>query len=197
MKRMLIGLNLIILVILPIHARADAPLDTVKETINRLLDVLRDPALQGESAAETKKEKIRSLANELFDYTDLSERTLSRYWEQFKPEQRKEFIELYKGLLEKVYMNKILQYSEEKVVFGRERKLTEDRVEVESKIVSGSKETPVNFRMVLKNGQWRVYDIVIEGISLITNYRSQFNSILKSKSPEDLLADLRKKAAEK
>lgn len=193
MRKLLIGLGLLILSMCPIQVHADVPLDTIKSAINQLLDVLRDPALQGASAEELKKERIRSIADKTFDYTELSKRTLSRNWNKFKPDQLEEFMELYKGLLEKVYMNKLLAYKDQEVVFGKERALAQNRVEVESKIVSGSKETPINFRMILKEGKWWVYDIVVEGISLVKNYRSQFKTVLTKKTPEGLLEVLRKK----
>jgi phospholipid transport system substrate-binding protein len=160
-----------------------------------VFDVLRDPAFRGESAKKLKKEKILSILNNIFDYIELLKRTLSRNWDKLNPDQREEFKKLYKALLEKVYMDKILAYTDQEVVFKRERPLSKNKVEVESKIVSGSIEIPIYFRMILKSGKWWVYDIVIEGISLVKNYRSQSKRILKKKSPEGMLEVLRKKVS--
>lgn len=195
MRKLLIGLNLLVLSMCPIQIHAGVPLDTVKSRMDQVFDVLRDPALQGESANKLKRKKILSILDNIFDYVELSKRTLSRNWNKLKPDQREEFQKLYKALLEKVYLDKILGYTDQEVVFGKERSLGKNKVEVESKIVSGSFVTPIHFRMILKNGKWWAYDVVIEGISLVKNYRSQFKRVLRKKSPEGMLEALRKKVS--
>ncbi len=195
MRKLLIGLNLLVLWMYPIQIHAGTARDVVKSHMNEAFEVLRDPAFQGESADKLKRKKILSILDEVFDYVELSKRTLSRNWKKLTADQRKEFQKLYKALLEKVYMDKILEYTDQKVVFGKERSLGKNKVEIESKIVSGSLVTPIHFRMILKNGKWWVYDVVIESISLVKNYRSQFKRILKKKSPEGMLESLRKKVS--
>ena len=192
MRKWLIGLNLAVLSMVPIQVRADAPLDTIKARVNQVLGVLKDPALKSESAKELKKEKLRPIFDSTFDYVELSRSTLSRNWDKLNPDQQKEFMKLYRALLEKVYMDTIVSYTDQQIVFGRERALAQNRVEVESKLIWGSNETPINFRLVLKDGAWWVYDVVIENISLVSNYRSQFNRILTKESPEAMLEALRK-----
>jgi phospholipid transport system substrate-binding protein len=195
MRKLLIGLNLLVLSMVPIQARADAPLDTIKSRVNQLLVVLRDPAFKGESAKELKKKKLWPIFDKTFDYIELSRSTLSRNWDKLNPDQREEFTKLYKALLEKVYMDTILSYKDQQVVFGRERELGQNKVEVESKLISGSTEIPIHFRMVSKDGGWWVYDVVIENISLVANYRSQFSRILTKESPQGMLEALRKKVS--
>jgi phospholipid transport system substrate-binding protein len=195
MRNWLIGLNLLALSMVPIRAHADAPLDTIKSRINQVLVVLKDPALQGESGKEAKRKKLLPILDSTFDYIELSRGTLSRNWDKLKPDQREEFKDLYKALLEKVYMDTILSYKDQEVVFGKERALGQNRVEVETKILAGAKEIPVHFRMTFKNGGWWVYDVVIENISLVANYRSQFNRILTKESPEAMLEALRKRVS--
>jgi phospholipid transport system substrate-binding protein len=90
-------------------------------------------------------------------------------------------------------MDKIMQYTNEKVTFGKETKLSEDTVEVQSEIVTQTRSIPLNYRMISHKGEWKVYDVVVEGISLVMNYRSQFREILASKPPENLLQMLREK----
>jgi len=193
MRTLVIGLNLLVLSMVPIQVQANTGLDTIKLRVNQLFDVLRDPAFQGEAAEELKKKKIWSIFDQTFDYTEFSKRTLSRTWLKLKPDQREEFTKLYKALLDKVYMNRILAYSDQKVVFERERALAQNRVEVKSKILAGSNRIPINFRMISKNDGWWVYDVVVEGISLVKNYRSQFKRILKRESIEGMFEILRKK----
>jgi len=195
MRKLLIGLNLLVLSMYPIQIYAGTAYDVVKSRMNEAFEVLRDPALQGESANKLKRKKILSILDNVFDYVELSKRTLSRNWNKLTPNQREEFQRLYKTLLEKVYLDKILAYSDQEVVFGKERTLGQNKVEVESKIVSGSLVTPIHFRMILKNGKWRAYDVVIEGISLVKNYRSQFKRVIKKKSLEGMLEVLRKKVS--
>jgi len=197
MRTLVIGLNLLVLSMYPIQVQAATPLDTIKLRINQLFDVLRDPAFQGEAVEELKKKKIWSIFDKTFDYIEFSKRTLTRNWRKLKPDQREEFTKLYKTLLDKVYMNRILAYTDQKIVFGKERALAQNRVEVHSKIVAGSNRTPIHFRMILKNDQWWVYDVVVEGISLVKNYRSQFKRIIKRESLEGMFEILRKKVSKK
>jgi phospholipid transport system substrate-binding protein len=192
MKKLFIGLNFLFLTLHPVQVHAEAALDTIKSRISQVLAVLRDPALQGASAKDLKKKKLMPIFDKTFDYTELSQRTLSRNWNKLGPDQREEFKSLYKALLERVYADTILSYKDQQVVFGKERALGPTTVEVDSKIVSESKETPVLFRMISKGGGWWVYDVVIEGISMVSNYRSQFGRILTKDSPENMLASLRK-----
>ena len=93
-------------------------------------------------------------------------------------------------------MSRILKYSDEKVIYSEEKMFSEDKAEVDTNIVTASKEIPINYRLILVNGEWRVYDVVIEGISLVANYRSQFRQILSDKSPQALLDMLKKKVNE-
>ena len=192
MRKWLIRLNLLVLSTIPIQVHADTALDTIKSSVKQALAVLRDPALKSESAKEVKKARLRQIFDGTFDYAELSRSTLSRNWDKLKPDQQKEFMQLYKTLLEKVYMDTILSYKDQEVAFGKERALRENRVEVDTKLLSGSTETPINFRMIAKGGGWWVYDFVIENISVVSNYRSQFGRVLTKQSPEEMLAALRK-----
>ena len=194
MRKCFIGFILLVFSMVAIQGHADSGLDTVKSRINQVLAVLKDPALKSDSAKELKKKQLRAIFDNTFDYTELSRATLSRYWDKFSPEQQKEFMLLYKNLLEKVYMDEILSYKDQQIAFGKERSLGENRVEVDTKLISQKTETPINFRLVSKSGQWWVYDFVIENISVVANYRSQFGRILTKESPEKMLDDLRKRA---
>jgi phospholipid transport system substrate-binding protein len=192
-KRYLISMILIVCLICPVPALAGAPLDTVKGYADKVLDVLRDPALKAEAAKKSKKEKLRAISEKMFDFTELSRRTLAKNWNKLSPEQQKEFVELYTSLLEDAYAKKIMAYSDEKITFSKEVPLSEKTVEVQSTVLRKSAEIPIYYRVIMKDGSWRVYDVVVEGVSLISNYRSQFREILANKKPESLLETLRKK----
>jgi phospholipid transport system substrate-binding protein len=196
MKKQLVGFLLIFGLMFPFCVYSGVPFETVKGQINRVLEVLRNPTLKGEAGKRVKKEEIRSISEEMFDFTELSRRSLGPNWSKFSPDQQKEFIKLYKSLLTNVYADKITSYTDEKVIFKRENALLEKTVEVETIIVTKTSEVHINYRVIEKDGQWRVYDVVIEGISLVNNYRTQFREILADKTPEDLLETLRKKVAQ-
>jgi phospholipid transport system substrate-binding protein len=169
------------------------PLETVEGHLDKVREVLRDPSLKAESAKKAKKDRLRAISEKMFDFTELSKRTLAQNWSKFNPEQQKEFVDLYTSLLENAYANKIMAYTDEKIVFSKEIALTEKTVEVQSTVLRKNGDIPLYYRVILKDGVWRVYDIIIEGVSLINNYRSQFREILSDKPPESLLETLRKK----
>ncbi|OGW36215.1 MAG: hypothetical protein A2Y97_05375 [Nitrospirae bacterium RBG_13_39_12] len=193
MKKALIGFHLVVFLILPLYLYAGVPLITVERHVNDVLNVLRDPALKGEKAKKAKKEKVRTISEKMFDFAELSKRTLGNNWKIFNPDQQKEFIELFKDILEDAYMDRITSYRDEKIVFNKEFMLSDATAEVQSNIITMKSETPIYYRVILKTGEWRVYDVIIEGVSLIKNYRTQFREILANKSPEELLKVLRKK----
>ena len=193
MKDYLARVILILCLVFPVSVFAGAPLEAVKANVDKVLDVLRDPSLKAQSAKKAKKDRLRAISEKMFDFTELSKRTLAQNWSKFNTEQQKEFVELYTSLLEDAYSNKIMAYSDEKIVFSKEVALTEKTVEVQSIVQRKNEEIRIYYRVILKDGVWRVYDVVVEGVSLINNYRSQFREILADKTPESLLETLRKK----
>ena len=196
MKRNHIVLSLIllaVLLILPLQVHADGAKATIETQIDKMLVKMKEPAFK-ELSRDAKLAEIRKVINEVFDYKELSQRTLGRDWKKFKPEQQTEFIDLFSKLLENVYADRILAYTHEKIEFGKETELKKGRMEVESYIVTlDNTKVPLFYRLSNMTGQWRVYDVVIEGVSMIKNYRGQFRQILSKKKPEDLLQTLREK----
>ena len=195
MKKSLVVLLIVLaaLKLSPVSAFAATPLETIQTQVERALEVLRDPALKAESAKATKEKKIWAILDSVFDYTELSKRTLAQNWKRFSPDQQAEFTRLFGKLLGTVYMDRIIAYKDEKVVFGKVTNLSDKTAEVQSEVVRASKPIPIHYRMILESGEWKVYDVVIEGVSLVQNYRTQFREILTNKSPEDLLKTLREK----
>lgn len=179
---------------------APAPADsaTARETVERqvglILEQLRDPAFKGLDR-EAQIGKIRAIINQVFDYTELSRRALGKDWNAFTPEQQREFTALFGSMLEKTYADRILAYTSERIEFDGELELREGQVGVSSVIhTADSRQIPLNYRAIRKDGGWRVYDVVIEGISLVQNYRSQFREIMAKQPPEELIRSLRDKA---
>ena len=196
MKRQITALILMValLIVMPFQAYAASAKETVETSVNKVLKALNDPNFK----AKPKDAKITEIGNiigEVFDYTELSKRTLGREWKKMKPEQQKEFIELFKELLQGVYADRLLAYKDEKVVFDKEIELKKGRAEVQSNIVlSDGTKVPIFYRLTNKSGQWKTYDLIIEGVSLVKNYRSQFKEIISKDSPEKLLEIMRNKA---
>ncbi len=196
MIRTLVIFGISFFFLFPSISHAGAPLQAVQTNVNRVLDVLRDPKLKGDSAKEIKKEKLRAIYGEMFDEVELAKRSLGLNWNKLDPSQQKEFVPLFRQVLEKAYMDKILAYTNEKIVFSKETMLANEQAEVQTKIITSSKEIPISYRLIQKDGAWKVYDVVVENVSLVQNYRSQFNSILAKNTPAQLMEVLRKKVQE-
>ncbi len=174
-------------------ALADEPLKIIETRVDRIVKILGNKGLD----EDVKVKQLEMAANETFDYVYLSRMTLGRNWLKLDDGQRSEFVELYRQLLEKNYMGQLLKYTDEKVVFDRQTLLSDTKAEVDSNIVSSDKKIPITYRLIQRGGDWKVYDLVIEGVSLVSNYRTQFNDILSRQTPSEMLAILRKKVTDK
>jgi phospholipid transport system substrate-binding protein len=184
------------MMVLPAYLYAATPTETVKVEVDKIVDMLRTPGFKSQPK-ETQIAKIREIINKVFDYEELSKRTLGRNWRNFSAAQQQEFMKLFSELLEKVYADRILAYTDEKILFDRESDLGKGKSEVQSQIVTADgRQIPLYYRMFENGGQWKVYDVVIEGVSMVENYRSQFRDILSKNPPEELLNTLRKKVGE-
>ena len=186
------GALLFLLLSLP-PAYGGAPMRAVQESVEQVLKVLQDPKLKSDSAREAKKEELRRIYDGMFDQVELSRRALARNWNSLSPAQREEFIGLFRQVLEKAYMDKILAYVDERIVFDREVPISETLAEIQTTIITSSSETPVLYRVISRDGRWKVYDVVIENVSLASNYRAQFDDILAKNPPERMLEILRTK----
>jgi phospholipid transport system substrate-binding protein len=195
-KRHFFGLGILMFFLSTLPAYAGAPLDTVQTNVNKVLDVARDPKLKGESSKRIKRDKLEAIYEQMFDGVELSMRTLGKNWAKLNPGQQQEFIQLFRQILEKAYIDKILSYTNEKIVFSRENMLSANQAEIQTKVITSTKEILIFYRVIQKDGIWKVYDVVVEHVSLVQNYRSQFNSILAKNTPDQLLGILRKKVKE-
>jgi phospholipid transport system substrate-binding protein len=188
-----LGLCLCVLLIFPFQVHAGAPLTAIETQVNKVLAVLRDPALKVESAKKTRRDKVWALISELFDYTELSKRALGRNWKNLDANQQKEFTDLFSRLLGGVYLDRIMAYSDEKVTFKNETLFNKNYAEVQTVVAAQSGDIPIQYSLILKGGNWKVFDVTIEGVSLVRNYRTQFREILQNNKPEHLIEILRKK----
>lgn len=195
MNKRFTGLILILafLLLIPFQGFGAAPMETVETAVNGILKTLGDPAFK----AKSKNEQLDILGveiNKVFDFKELSRRTLGRQWKKMKPEQQTEFVGLFEKLLQGVYADRLLAYSDQKVIFDKEIMLKKGRAEVQSYLqTSDGKKIPLFYRLTNKSGGWKAYDVIIEGVSMVKNYRTQFRQILAKDSPEKLLEILRDK----
>ncbi len=171
------------------------PKKEVRNLVNQVLDVLRDPKLKAPDKAKLRRQKLRNLVEQIFDLNEIAHRVLGRYNRRFTKKQFEEFKELFAKMLESIYLTRIEHYSGEKVIFEEERMLSPTKVAVPTKIIKDGQEIPVEYRLLKrrKDGKWIGYDVVIEGVSLVKNYRSQFYQVLKKKDVNDLLSMMRDK----
>lgn len=169
--------------------------EAVKTTIDEVIRILTDKELKKPERADERRRQLEKVIGARFDYDEMAKRSLGAHWSKRSEKERKEFVEAFKTFLSNSYADRILGYSGEQVQYLNER-LEEDSAEVRTKMVSTKTEIPLNYRLLNKGGEWRVYDVVVDGISLVSNYRGQFNRIIRSSSFEDLVEKLRKKPEE-
>jgi phospholipid transport system substrate-binding protein len=191
------GVFLFLILGIAVPAWAGEPMDQIKQTTDTILSIVSDPALKVPSKAEERRRRIRNAVDQRFDWEEMARRSLARHWAQRTDEEKKEFIRLFGDLLERTYMDKIEGYSGEKVQYEGDT-LEGDYAVVRVKIVTRKNvDIPVEYRLQKKGNNWLVYDVSIEGVSLVNNYRTQFNSIIVGSSYADLVKRLKAKVAEK
>ncbi|MGE4311018.1 ABC transporter substrate-binding protein [Desulfovibrio sp.] len=190
---------LLAFVLLPSAAQANSPARQALETAtNRILDFIKNPDYVNPATRRPIRQQIEDEVLHIFDFGEFSSRTVGPRWHSFTPEQKKAFSDAFADLLISTYINKIDGYNGEQVLYtGEVASAKGDRVEVRSVItMKDGKKVPVAYRMLPKNGKWMVYDVLIENISLVKNYRTQFQDILNTESPENLIARIKDKAVE-
>jgi len=192
-----LGAALLLGLLLAGPALAGPALDQTRHSVNKVLAILRDPAYQDPGTKTAQRKLLRAAADELFDWPALARRAAALEWRTMNPAQRKEFTELFSRILEKTYMDRIQSYTNETVRYDKETLLDTSKADVATMVVTASKEIPISYRLYdAGGGAWRVYDVFVEGVSLVKNYRTQFKDILAKNSVEDLLQQMREKTAE-
>ena len=176
--------------------RAGAPLEQLRLQVDRVLKLLDDPELKKESKAKERRAAVRKVADDIFDFGETAKRSLGRHWAARTPEEREEFVKLFGDLLERSYISKIELYGGEKIQYVGDR-IEGDTAAVQSKLLTKTgSEVPIEYRMLRKSDRWLVYDVVIEGVSLVANYRTQFNKIIQTSSFQDLVKKMKTRQEE-
>ncbi|MDA0999827.1 MAG: ABC transporter substrate-binding protein [bacterium] len=184
------------LLLAPLAASAGEPTKQLRATVQDVLAVIRDPAYQGDRKKDERRAKLRRLVAGRFDFTEMSRRSLAKEWRKRSEEEKREFISLFSFLMERSYLSKIEAYTDEEIQYRRE-KIDEELASVETVILTKKRqEIPIHYRLIKNGTEWRVYDVIIEGVSLVNNYRQQFRSVIRKTSYGDLLKKLRAKRDE-
>src|SRR5207249_3491295 len=191
--RLAISVLAIVFLLAGAPAWAGVPTDQLKASIDQVIKLLDDPALKAE---ETRRPAIRQVADTIFDFSEAAKRSLGRHWQNLSESDRKEFTSLFADLLERSYVGKIEQYSGEPITYSGDT-IDGDTATVKTKFVTKKgTEVPVDYRMLRRGDRWLVYDVSVEGLSLISNYRGQFNKIIETSSYQDLVKRMKARSDE-
>jgi phospholipid transport system substrate-binding protein len=196
--RRALGLGLAVLFVLVSaqEAVAGAATDQLKGAIDRVVATLDSPVLKGDGKVLERRAAVRKIANEIFDFNEIARRSLGRYWQPLTELQRTEFVFLFGDLLERSYISKIELYGGEKIVYSGER-VEADLATVSTKIMTkNGTEVPVDYRLFKRGDRWMIYDVSVEGISLVSNYRTQFNKIIQTNGYNGLVEKMRTRQTE-
>jgi phospholipid transport system substrate-binding protein len=178
------------------EATAGAPTEQLRSQVDKVLKLLDDGALKAPDKAKERRTAVRKVADDIFDFGETAKRSLGRHWAARTPEEREEFVKLFGDLLERSYISKIELYGGEKIQYVGD-KIEGDTAVVQSKLLTKTgSEVPIEYRMLRKGERWLVYDVVIEGVSLVANYRTQFNKIIQTSSFQDLVKKMKTRQEE-
>lgn len=173
-----------------------SPTEVIKVAVEQVVRVAEDSDLGRPAAADRRRVEIRRIAESLFDFPEMARRSLARHWTERTAEQRQEFVRLFTDLLERVYFGKLENYSAERMLYVGET-VDGGYATVRSKILIGRRgELPIDYRLHLIGSRWAVYDVLIDGVSFVSTYRSQFNRVIQTSSYDDLIQKLRMKELE-
>ena len=174
-------------------AVAGGATEAMKSTIDEVLNIVQDKELKQPGRAEERRKRLEQVVGNRFDYQEMSRRALGAPWNTLSDKDKQEFVGLFQTLLTSSYADKVETYSGEGVQYLNER-MEKDFAEVRTKVLTGKTEIPLDYRLLNKGTDWRVYDVVVDGVSLVNNYRGQFSKILRASTFADLLDQLRKKS---
>lgn len=167
--------------------------DQLKQSVDKVLAILNDPTLKGTGNSQERRQKVKEIIYSRFDFDEMAKRSLGPHWQKRSPDEQKQFVELFTSLLEHTYLDNIESYNGEKIRFLNERQ-DKDFAEVNTKIInSKGQEFSLDYRLQNANGDWKVIDVVIENISVVNNYRAQFNRLLAKSSFAELLETMKQK----
>ncbi|MEE9173099.1 MAG: ABC transporter substrate-binding protein [candidate division NC10 bacterium] len=191
-RKTLILCGISVLVFSSLSFADDGPTAQVKSTVDRVLEILKEPALKSPDKEETRGKQLKKVIFARFDFDEMAKRSLGVHWRERTPQERKEFVKIFADLLELSYRRKIERYTDEEIQYTKEQ-VDEKFGVVTTEIVSEKEgvDIPIDYKVIRRGDEWKVYDVVIDGISLVGNYRSQFNRIILRSSYAELVKKMR------
>ena len=196
MRSIVMAIALVLGVASVVPGEATGPREQLKASTDRVLEILDDPAFKPEARLAERRKAVRRITDEIFDFEEMAQRALGQHWRTLTADQRKEFVPLFAYLLDRAYMSTIERYSGEPIRYTGER-VEGDFAVVSTKIhTQQDTEIPVAYRMLRHGDRWLIYDVSAEGVSLVSNYRTQFNNIIRTSSHDELLKRMRSRIEE-
>jgi len=191
--KLLIALVIAAITLPAFQARAGLPTDQIKATVDKALVVLKDPRLKPPAKQTERRDQLKQVLFTRFNFAEMAKRSLGSNWSRRTPQEQEEFVRLFTEVLERAYADIIETYLDEKIVYLNE-KVDAGYADVNSKVVTTKgDEYSINYRAQLVGNEWKIYDVVAENISLVNNYRSQFNRVIAKSSYEELVRRLKDK----
>ena len=172
---------------------AGEPTDHIRKTTDKMINILHDPVLKNN--VEERRKMLRNAVNERFDWREMAQRSLADHWKTLTEEEKNNFVPLFTDLLESAYMNRIENYSGDKVSYDDEKVQGNYSLVKVAIFTDKQVQIPVVYKMKKKDQEWMIYDVSIEGVSLVKNYQQQFDSVIVSSSYQGLVEKLKEKAA--
>ncbi len=175
-------------------ANAGVPTDQVRSTVDQVITILQDSSLKAESKQKERRDQLRQIIFARFDFAEMARRSLGPEWRRRTPAEQQDFVNLFTDLLQESYIGTIESYNGDKVIYSREVQ-DQSNAEVQTTLTTKREDSySINYRLHLVGKDWKVYDVVIENISVVNNYRSQFSRVLNRSSYEELVRTMKEKA---
>jgi phospholipid transport system substrate-binding protein len=199
-KKTIFILHIIVLYVVSVVSfagAAPAPTAELRSSIDSILNILRDKNLTGPDKKAKRRSEIRAVIRNRFDFREMAKRSLAANWRKRSSEEKKEFVEIFSDLLQSSYIGKIEGYTDEKITYDKEVLRKDGKYGmVSTTIVAKDVNIPIDYKLILKKNKWWVYDVVVEGVSFISTYRSQYNKVIKRESYAALIEKMKSKLNE-
>lgn len=176
---------------------AQSPKDSISSTVDAVIHIMKDQNLLAPDKKQERRARIRSQIRDRFDFTEMAKRSLARHWKQRSPEEQEEFVKIFSDLLENSYIGKIEAYTDEKVTYDKDEIKGDGKYGVvNTTIVTKDVNIPIDYKVISRDDKWWVYDVVIEGVSFISTYRSQYDKVIARDSYAKLIEQMKSKLSE-
>lgn len=195
-KKIVIPVVLLLLLVAALLFAVPSVTSEVKGVVDEVIRIVSDKEMKKPQNEQKRRDALKKAISVIFDYGEMAKRSMGKHWKERSPAEKKEMMQLYETLLENSYSNKIESYNQEKIVYLKES-VEGEYAEVKSKVITAKRdEYSLDYRLMNEGGRWMIYDVVIEGVSLVSNYRTQFNNIIQRDGYGALVKKLRQKSKE-